>query len=122
MPRLLARFYSATTGLDLSESEVLHIGERIVNVERAFNVREGLSRKDDRLPERFLKEPMPDGFARGVVVRLEPMLDEYYAYRQWDRARGFPTRRKLEELYLYEMAAELQALGRFGLEWCPRPG
>lgn len=93
-----------------------------MNVERAFNVREGLSRKDDRLPERFLKEPMPDGFARGVVVRLEPMLDEYYAYRQWDRARGFPTRRKLEELYLYEMAAELQALGRFGLEWCPRPG
>lgn len=82
MPRLLARFYSATTGLDFSESEVLHIGERIVTVERAFNVREGLSRKDDRLPERFLKEPMPDGLARGVVVRLEPMLDEYYALRQ----------------------------------------
>ena len=116
IPGLLARFYSATTGFDLSEAEVLHVGERIVNVERAFNVREGLTRKDDRLPERFLYEPMPDGFAKGEVVRLEPMLDEYYACRQWDKVTGFPTKRKLEELGLHEMAVDLETLGRLGVD------
>ncbi len=112
IPGMLARFYNATTGSDISEEELLHTGERIVNVERAFNVREGLTRKDDRLPERMLNEPMPDGFAKGQVVHLEPMLDEYYAHRQWDQASGLPTRRKLEELKLDDIATELEALGK----------
>jgi aldehyde:ferredoxin oxidoreductase len=112
IPGMVARFYNATTGLNISEEEVLRTGERIVNVERAFNVREGLTRKDDRLPERMVNEPMPDGFAKGQVVHLEPMLDEYYTYRQWDKATGFPTRQKLEELKLDDIATELEALGK----------
>jgi aldehyde:ferredoxin oxidoreductase len=112
IPGMLARFYNATTGCNISEEDLLHTGERIVNVERAFNVREGLTRKDDRLPERMLNEPMPDGFAKGQVVDLEPMLDEYYAHRQWDQASGLPTRRKLEELKLDDIATELEALGK----------
>ena len=112
IPGMLARFYNATTGLDLSEEEVLRTGERIVNVERAYNVREGLTRKDERLPERWLKEPMPDGFAKGEVVHLEPMLDEYYTFRRWDKLTGLPTRQKLEELKLQDIAAELETLGK----------
>jgi aldehyde:ferredoxin oxidoreductase len=112
IPGMLARFYNATTGLNISEEEVLEIGERIVNVERAFNVREGLTRKDDTLPERMLKEPMPDGFAKGQVVDLEPMLDEYYGFRGWDKSSGFPSKGKLLELGLDDIADELGRLGK----------
>ncbi|MBW2207831.1 MAG: aldehyde ferredoxin oxidoreductase C-terminal domain-containing protein, partial [Deltaproteobacteria bacterium] len=112
IPGMLARFYNATTGRDISEEDVLRIGERIVNVERAFNVREGLTRKDDTLPERMLKEPMPDGFAKGQVVDLEPMLDEYYGFRGWDRSTGFPTRDRLLDLGLEEIADQLGEMGK----------
>ncbi|MBW1773865.1 MAG: aldehyde ferredoxin oxidoreductase family protein [Deltaproteobacteria bacterium] len=112
IPGMLARFYNATTGRDISEEDVLRIGERIVNVERAFNVREGLTRKDDTLPERMLKEPMPDGFAKGQVVDLEPMLDEYYGFRGWDRSTGFPTRDRLLDLGLEEIADQLKEIGK----------
>jgi aldehyde:ferredoxin oxidoreductase len=90
----------------------LHIGERIINLERAFNIREGLTRKDDRWPERFLKEPYPDGPAKGQVIHLEPMLDEYYGFRKWDRTTGFPTRDKLQELQLDDVTDELHNMGR----------
>lgn len=112
IPGMLARFYNGTTGLNISEEEVLEIGERIINVERAFNVREGLTRKDDTLPERMLKEPMPDGFAKGQVVDLEPMIDKYYGFRGWDQTSGFPTKAKLFELGLDEVADELESMGK----------
>ena len=88
------------------------IGERIVNIERAFNVREGLTRADDTLPKRMRSEPMPDGFAEGEVVDLDPMLDEYYRFRGWDPATGLPTRAKLVELGLADIADDLHAAGR----------
>jgi aldehyde:ferredoxin oxidoreductase len=99
-PGPLAEILNAVTGIGISESDVLPIGERIVNVERAFNVREGIRRRDDTLPRRFLKEPLPSGPAKGHVNKLEPMLDEYYELRGWDRKSGIPTSEKLEELEL----------------------
>jgi aldehyde:ferredoxin oxidoreductase len=99
-PRLLANLYNAVTGLDISPSEVLTTGERVVNLERSFNIRQGLTRKDDTLPDRFTKEPMRDGFAEGQIVNLEPMISEYYELRGWDKDTGVPTRTKLEELGL----------------------
>ncbi|MFH1243181.1 MAG: aldehyde ferredoxin oxidoreductase C-terminal domain-containing protein [Pseudomonadota bacterium] len=111
MPGMLARFYQATTGLDMSEEDVLRAGERIVNIERAYNVREGLTRRDDNLPDRMLKEPMPDGFAKGQVVDLESMLDEYYGFRGWDKDSGLPTK-KLLELGLDDIADELEGMGK----------
>lgn len=95
---ILSKFYNSVTGLNISEDDVLRIGERITNVERLFNMREGLTRKDDRLPERMTKEPLPDGPAKGEVVRLEPMVDEYYELRGWDKKTGFPTKDKLSDL------------------------
>jgi aldehyde:ferredoxin oxidoreductase len=110
--RLLADLYNAVTGLRISPSDVVTIGERVTNLERAFSVREGLTRRDDSLPDRFLKEPMPDGPTKGQVVNLDLMLDEYDDARGWDRDSGFPTRRKLEQLGLKEVADELDSLGK----------
>ncbi len=87
--------------------------ERVVNLERLFLVRQGLRRQDDRLPARFLKEPLgPDsGPSAGSVVELEPMLDEYYGARRWDQQTGIPTLSKLRELGLEREARELMADG-----------
>ncbi len=83
-----------------SIEELYKIGERQVTLKRAFNVREGIRRKDDTLPERFLKEPMPEGPGRGQVVNLDVMLDEYYELRGWNKETGIPTKEKLKELGL----------------------
>lgn len=82
--------------------ELLAIGERIVNLERCFNVREGVSRKDDSLPERFTREAMPEGPGKGQVVNLDAMLEEYYNLRGWDTETGVPKRDTLERLGLKE--------------------
>jgi aldehyde:ferredoxin oxidoreductase len=73
-------------------------------------VREGARRKDDTLPERFLREPIPTGGSKGKVVPLEQMIDEYYAARKWDKKTGIPTREKLHELGLMDVAVELEKL------------
>jgi aldehyde:ferredoxin oxidoreductase len=75
------------------------IGERIWNLERLFNLREGFGRNDDTLPRRFLSEPLTTGPTKGQVVELDKMLDEYYRARGWDN-EGRPTRRTLERLGL----------------------
>ena len=95
---ILSRFFNAVTGLSIGEDDVMRIGERITNIERLFNIREGLTAKDDTLPDRMTKEPIPSGPAKGEVVRLEPMLDEYYELRGWDRKSGIPTTKKLHKL------------------------
>jgi aldehyde:ferredoxin oxidoreductase len=88
-----------TTGMNYTRSELERVGERIVNLNRLFNIREGFSRKDDMLPERYLKEPMPDGAAKGQIVELDYMLNDYYALRDWDK-NGIPRERKIRELGL----------------------
>jgi aldehyde:ferredoxin oxidoreductase len=99
-----AELLRAATGWDMSGEEVQRIGERIVNLERLFIAREGITRRDDTLPKRFLEEPMPEGSgpSTGSVLELEPMLDEYYHARGWDVRTGLPTKQKLEELGLDE--------------------
>ncbi len=99
-PVWMARYLQAVTGWDISADELMTIGERIVNVERLFNIRQGLTRKDDTLSQRFLKEPIPSGPAKGQVLDLEPMLDEYYKARGWDVETGRLTQAVLERLGL----------------------
>jgi aldehyde:ferredoxin oxidoreductase len=97
------RMANLTTGAGYSLEDLRKVGERVYTLERLFNVREGLTRKDDRLPERFLEEPIPGGPAAGrVVLRadLDQMLDEYYTARGWDPRTGAPTEEKLRELGL----------------------
>jgi len=90
------------TGFDLTATEYLAIGERIWNLTRMFNVREGIARQDDTIPARFMEEAMPEGGAKGQVVMketLDRMLDEYYELRGWDED-GVPKKDKLRELGL----------------------
>jgi len=99
----MVRYLRAVTGWDISEAELMAIGERIVNVERLFNIRQGLTRKDDTVSERFLKEPIPSGPTKGRVLNLKPMLDEYYQARGWDLKSGYPTRSTLKRLGLEDV-------------------
>jgi len=87
-----------------------------VNLERAYNIREGLSRKDDMLPRRFLVEPIPDGPCRGQRVNLESMLNEYYETRGWDPETGLVPEQKLRELGLESVADELERMGKLPIE------
>jgi aldehyde:ferredoxin oxidoreductase len=115
-PWFLAEIYHTVTGVKLDGDGLMKIGERITNVERAFNAREEITRRDDTLPGRFLKEPMPEGPAKGHVVELEPMLDEYYSERGWDIKTGIPKRAKLEELGLKDIADALETLEKLPQE------
>jgi aldehyde:ferredoxin oxidoreductase len=99
-PKDYANLLKARTGFDYSVEEILADGERIWNLERLFNLREGLDpEREDTLPKRLLEEPIPDGPAKGKVSRLKEMLPEYYELRGWDTT-GFPTKEKLAELDL----------------------
>ncbi|KPV62615.1 MAG: Tungsten-containing aldehyde ferredoxin oxidoreductase [Candidatus Bathyarchaeota archaeon BA1] len=98
-PDHYAKFTSAVTGLRFADEDVMKIGERIWNLERLFNMREGFGKKDDTLPLRFLKTPLPEGGSRGRRVLLDKMLKEYYDLRGWD-GEGFPLKSKLKELGL----------------------
>jgi aldehyde:ferredoxin oxidoreductase len=109
MPELCG-LLEAITGQAWTVPQLLELGERCSNVERALNVREGLRRKDDRLPGRLLEEPMPEGPTQGEVVDLEPMLDAFYAACGWDVATGIPTHEKLQSLGLGQLAEDLTGL------------
>ncbi len=99
-PEKLVGLFEAATGRYLEPEALMRIGERIYNLEHLFNLREGSTPADDRLPQRFQEEPMPEGPAKGQVCRLEPMLEEYYTARDWDRRTGYPSVAKLRELGL----------------------
>jgi aldehyde:ferredoxin oxidoreductase len=93
------RFLSTILDKKMSINDLLTIGERIYNLERLFNIREGFSRKDDILPKRFLETPLQDGPSKGKVVPLNDLIDEYYKVRNWDE-NGNPTDNLLEQLSL----------------------
>jgi aldehyde:ferredoxin oxidoreductase len=90
---------NAATGANYTLAELEKAGERIWNAERLFLARAGFSRKDDSLPPRMTREPMPSGPAKGHVCHLEEMLGPYYKYRGWTD-NGIPTQEKLKELGL----------------------
>jgi aldehyde:ferredoxin oxidoreductase len=97
-----AGLVSAVTGWAVDASELERIGERIVNLERMFGVREGVRRKDDALPWKVMHEPIPEGPSAGMHCppdELAAMLDDYYALRGWD-ADGVPTPERLRALGL----------------------
>jgi len=96
-PDHYALLLSAVTGLEISGDEYLKIGERIWNLERVYNNREGFTQKDDNLPERVLNEPFESGKSKNVKIDLQPMLQEYYTLRGWNK-EGIPTKEKLAEL------------------------
>jgi aldehyde:ferredoxin oxidoreductase len=97
-----AAMVRAVTGWDVTSEELERVGERIINLERLFNVREGVRRRDDVLPWKVMHEPIPDGPSAGMFCppeELDGMLDEYYRLRGWN-ADGIPTPARLAALGL----------------------
>ena len=106
-----ASLMEAVTGLSFTPEEVMEVGERVNNLAKAFNVREGFTRADDTLPERLMTEPIKAGASKGQVFSkedLDIMLDEYYSWRGWDVKTGTPTRAKLTDLRLAYVADALK--------------
>ena len=87
----------------LADNDYLEtVGDRIINLERAFNLREGRGRGDDFLPKRLLTEPLQTRGAPGegqMVSKHDEFLDNYYELRGWSK-EGVPLPEKLEELGL----------------------
>jgi aldehyde:ferredoxin oxidoreductase len=82
------------------------VGERIFNLEKAFNIRENSNTNQDTMPDRILKEPVPREPSKGQVFELDTLLRDYYMLRGWNK-KGIPTKEKLEVLGLAEVADEL---------------
>ncbi len=106
-PKRYASMLSALTGRKIDQFELMKISERVLNLEKCFNVREGFTRKDDTLPKR-MRERIATGPTKGqAVTDLDGMLDEFYEACGWNKKTSIPTREKLEELGLDDAADEL---------------
>ncbi len=81
-----AYLYSQATGLEMTPAELKAAGERINNIKKAFNIREGWKRSDDWLPPRLFSDPITEGEGKGTVISeegLNLMIDDYYTARGW---------------------------------------
>jgi aldehyde:ferredoxin oxidoreductase len=107
---IATRFFNLATGKDWDVNYLLKVSERVRNLERMFDVRQGLRRKDDSLPKKFFEVPLSKGPYKGAVLdreKFEQMKNEYYELRGWDKETGIPSREKLVELGLEDVADEV---------------
>ena len=102
-PGTMANTFSSITGIETSDADILKMGERIWNLERAIAVREGRTRADD------WGWTDDEG---NIAKALKDSLDHYYEESGWDKTTGWPTRAKLEELGLGDIADELDGIGK----------
>jgi aldehyde:ferredoxin oxidoreductase len=101
----LVQMINAVTGWDVTVDELLTVGERRLNLLRAFNAREGIGREADTLPKKMF-QPLRGGKSDGIALteaEIETAKDVYYALAGWDVRSGTPTREKLESLGLEEI-------------------
>ncbi len=111
-PNSIARMLSACVGWDVDGEEVRKAGERIWNLQKLYNLREGEQRKDSIFPKRFYREKLPEGPAKGMMLdesKVNEVLNNYYEARGWDRDQGVPTKAKIRELALEEEGIEFVA-------------
>ena len=130
-PELMAQMLSAATGTEFTENTLMEAGRRIMNLEKAFNVREGATRKDDKLPHRLMNELLssaadstedpPKGAKDQTISIVEPinsqtyldeMLDSYYDLHGWDVKTGLPRYDTLKMLGLEDIAKTLKKEGK----------
>ena len=101
-PKMCVDMLGPLCGWNMTEEEFWTTAKRIRTLERCFQVREGISRKDDVLPKRMLTEKLPEGPKKGAVVtpaEMKKIQDDYYAYYGWDD-NGIPTEATLKALGL----------------------
>lgn len=106
---LYSEIILAATGLKIPFKELMKIGERITNLQRCFNCREGIRRKDDIIPYRLRQIPAFGPYNDQLDIKIEnydAMLEEYYDARGWNKTNGIPSKEKLNEL---------------GIEWANYP-
>ena len=106
----LATLYTIVTGLEITPEELRSAGERIQNIARLINLREGFTREDDTLPWKIMNSPLQGDNVDGAVVsqeELDLLLDDYYQARGWTD-KGVPTKDKLKELGLEEYSKIIQ--------------
>ncbi len=109
-PTAISGFLSAVTGWEVSPERLLVIGDRSLAIKRAISSKLGLTREHDRLPEICMR-PLDEGTSADRVPDMDKMLREYYAYRSWDWETGRPSREKLLELGLDQVAEDLYSRG-----------
>jgi len=113
-----AELYSAATGWETTEDDMIKIADRILNLEKAFNtLHTNLGRKDDFPPDRLLKEPIKGGPRAGIKLSKDKwgkMLDRYYELHGWDPKTSLATRKTLEALDLADVADKLENIGKLG--------
>lgn len=110
-PQDLRDLIEYVTGWDVTIGELQQVGERRLNMLRAFNAREGIDREQDKLAEKMFKKALKGGPSDGIAVdhaQFEAALDEYYRQNEWDVETGAPTRHKLEALELGWVADQLR--------------
>lgn len=105
-PSEILKWFHMVTGIEHNVKSFLLAGERITNLKKLCNIRLGLTREDDKLPERIAKEKRKTGGAPEYLPNLGKMLPEYYKIRNWDD-NGIPLPSKINELGLQEEAKNL---------------
>jgi len=108
-----ANLFSAATGIDVTERELNRFGERVINLERAIMIMEGRTRKDDESIVPYFRKPDGEGIILDTA-KFSKLIEEFYELRGWSKTRGCPSRKKLEELDLREVADELDKLEMLG--------
>ncbi len=93
--------YNAVVGDTYTNDTLLEAGERIWNLEKLFNLREGIDSSHDKLPKRLIEDPIPAGPSKDHVHQLKDLLPEYYTVRGWNE-NGVPTEETLKRLGLEE--------------------
>jgi aldehyde:ferredoxin oxidoreductase len=109
-PQEMSDLMTATTGWNVSVEEIQEIGRRRLNLMRAYNAREGLTRDDDTLPKKLFKKALAGGRSDGILIEqaeLQAGLDLYHQQAGWDAATGTPTRATLEDVGLGWVADDL---------------
>jgi len=102
----VSELYNSATGFNLTPNQLIEIGERTMNLKRAFNIRCGVTAKDDKLPLALL-QPFTSGPNEGKAPNLQMQLKEFYDFSQWDPETGKPTREVLNKLGLEDVVKDL---------------
>lgn len=110
-PSEIVKLVNSVTGWDVTIEELLNVGERRLNMMRVFNAREGITREQDKLPEKFFKKALKGGPTDGWKLdksQFENGLNEYYRHSGWEEKSGIPKRVTLERLGLTLLADNMQ--------------
>ena len=100
-----AKMMSQATGLETSADDIMNASERVFNLTRLYNMREGFTRKDDSVPMRCFVDQVPSGPTKGKLLdpeRFNQALEAFYEISGWDKQTGAPLRNKLRDLALEE--------------------